>query len=290
MTEWPLVLFTVTLQMACGLALAATLFDYASGDARNVNMRRHGVAIFPLTALALLASLFHLGRPWSALRALLNLGSSRLSLEILFLLLFALVAAGYSLSWQHGTTRGRFALGITTSLAGIATVISSSAIYMFPTMPAWYSAWLPVSFLGTVLLFAGIVPAAFVKITCSGLLKTYLMLGIAGALAHLVSITWLLAGLSRTTPDYFTAARLQGALRLLTSNHVVPLGLHFLLTVVLPVALVVRLWPFKLPSSAAPASGTEAWPLKIVIILAVAAGVILGRTLMYIIGTSIPPF
>lgn len=288
MTEWPLILFTVALQMACGLTLSATLHARTAGGAQDVTMRRLGVAIFPLIALGLLASLFHLGRPLAAPRALSNLGSSRLSLEIFLSLLFALAAFGYGLSWWKRITRRRFWAGVVTSLAGIAAVASSFAIYTFPTQPAWDSGWLPISFLGTVLLFAGIVPAALVITNHARLLKTYLILGLAGGLAHLVSTMWMFAKLARSVPDDFAAARLQGALHLLLSDYVVWLALTIFLTIVLPVAFVLKVWPGKNGSGVTLADTTTAWSLKAIVLTAIVAGVIIGRALMYAIGTFIP--
>lgn len=290
MTEWPLVIFTVALQASCGLALSATLFDRASGNSQDAAMRRLGLAAFPLIALGLVASLVHLGRPFSALRSLSNLGSSRLSLEILLSLLFAAAAFVYGLRWWRGITPKRFWFGAVTSLIGLAAVGSSFVIYMIPTQPAWNAGWLPISFVGTVLLFAGIVPVSLLEISHTRLFKAYLMLGLAGGSAHLVSTVWMLATLSQSTLDVVAAARFQGALHLLTSDSAFSLGLYIFLAVVLPVALVLWLWPGKHDSGGTAAAKPEKLSLKTIVLLAIVAGVIIGRTLMYAIVTSIPPF
>lgn len=290
MTEWPLVLFTVALQASCGLALSAMLSDLASNCSDDDAMRPLGIAVFPLVAIGLAAALLHLGRPLSALRSLSNLGSSRLSLEILLSLLFAAAALVYGLTWWKRIARGRILAGAVTTLAGMAAVASSFTIYLIPTKPAWNSGWLPMSFLGAVLLFAGIAPLSLRKISRIRFLQGYLFLGLAGGLAHLVSAMWMLAGLSRTPADDFTAARLQDALQLVTGDHAVWLGLYLLFAAVLPVAFVIKRWPPGRNAATGPEPEARALGIEPLVFAAILAGVIIGRVLMYAMGASMPPF
>jgi anaerobic dimethyl sulfoxide reductase subunit C (anchor subunit) len=143
MTEWPLVVFTICLQLSCGLALAAVLVGYRTEEVAEASVRPLGLSVFPVAALGLLSSLLHLGRPFGAYRAIFNLGHSRLSLEVLFALLFGISALLYSGTWWKRMRTGRTALGIVTAILGLAATASSSAIYLVPTQPAWNSGWVP---------------------------------------------------------------------------------------------------------------------------------------------------
>lgn len=283
MTEWPLAVFTLALQMSCGLCLAATLFDLCSVGSSQAAMRRLALAVFPLTFLGLAASLFHLGRPLSALRALSNLGSSRLSLEVLLSAIFAMAALAYSCLWWKRLRQARLTIGVMTTLLGIAAVTSSFWIYMIPSQPSWNSGWLPVSFAGTFLLFAGMIPVCLVEFEDRSFLRILLSLGFAGGLALLASMTWMIASLSRFTADEFADARLQAGLHLITSTHSVWFGTYLLLAILLPFAFALRLWPGKNSAAGAPS-------LKAIVFLAVVCGAIIGRVLMYALTTALPYF
>jgi anaerobic dimethyl sulfoxide reductase subunit C len=154
MVEWSLGIFTVAVQVACGLSLAVTLCGRGPAAA-NTGVHLISAAVFPVAALGLAASLFHLGRPIVAYRALLNLGRSPLSLEVLLSLVFALAAllSGYSRTRSAGS---RSAATIVTSVAGVAALVSSFAVYLIPSQPAWNSGWLPVSFVAPVLMIGAL--------------------------------------------------------------------------------------------------------------------------------------
>jgi len=285
MSEWPLVVFTLAIQLSGGLALASTLSDWTAPSSHAV-IRPLGLAVFPLAALGLVASLFHLGRPLSAWRSLLNLGSSRLSLEVVLTLLFVLATLIYSHSWWARTAEHRFAIGVVTSVLALAAVGSSSAVYLVPTQPAWNSGWVPVSFLGTALLLGGCAAAALVDWRGpSLLLRCYLAGGIAGSLMLLVSAIWMIANLSRHSLDGFSSGRLQAGMHLLTSRYPIWLGLHLFFAGVVPIAFAALLWPDR--STVASSGGS--W-LRLLTLLAVFLGAVIGRRLMYLLGASFPQF
>jgi anaerobic dimethyl sulfoxide reductase subunit C (anchor subunit) len=187
MREWPLVIFTVAIQSACGLALAATLFDVkARHDAAL--MRPLALAIFPLAALGALASVAHLGRPLAAWRAVLNLRRSPLSMEVVLTGMFVALALAYSGFWWSGRSDGRLALGVVASLAGLAAVVSSALVYTVPAQPAWNSGWVPASFVGTALLLGGLAPAVFASAPAGpGALR------VAGSALLLIAAVWIFA-------------------------------------------------------------------------------------------------
>jgi anaerobic dimethyl sulfoxide reductase subunit C len=262
MREWPLIGFTLATQLACGLALGATLFDAQARGTDSALMRPLALAIFPAIAAGILLSMAHLGRPRGSWRVLANLRQSRLSREVLLTALFALVALAYSAFWWIDRSEGRVFLGLVTSAAGLAAVLAAAAVYTVPTMPAWNAGWVPASFLGTTLLLGGLPPAAL--LSWNGreeLLRFFLAATVAGGL--------LLAA---------------AALRMMTKlagRSTVWLGFHVLLAGMLPIAVSLTLWlrhGAVLTPPAAPVLG------------AVLLGVAIGRAVMYWAGPRAEPF
>jgi anaerobic dimethyl sulfoxide reductase subunit C (anchor subunit) len=279
MSEWPLIVFTLALQFACGLALAATLCDRNATPAPDA-MRPLALSIFPLAVLGLLASLFHLGRPISAWKSLLNLGSSRLSLEVLFSLLFVAAAFIYAHAWWTHRAEHRLAIGVVTSLLALAAVASSAAIYLIPTQPAWNSGWVPVSFLGTALLLGGAASAAFLNLEgARSLYDSFLAGVVVGSLMLIVAAIWMVVTLSQGSSDGFASARLQDAFHVLTSQYAAWFGLYLLLAGIVPIVLAALLWMGRNNAGAWSALG----PL---VLLAIFLGTIIGRRLMYLLVTS----
>lgn len=282
MKEWPLILFTLATQLSGGLALAATVFETKARPLDAVLMRPLAMAIFPVVALGLLLSMAHLGRPLMAWRAVVNLGQSRLSLEIVVTAVFALLALAYSGFWWMGRTEGRLLLGAATSVAGIAAVVAGAALYTVPAQPAWNSGWVPASFLGTAVLLGGLAPAVLISWRGNtGLLRVFLAATMAGSLVLLMAALWMMANLSRRGYDPFTAARLAGLLQVLTSKNSLWLGSYLALVSVLPVAVAVRLWPEKT---------VEITPGAGALLAVVLLGTVIGRAVMYWLGTCSEPF
>lgn len=278
MSEWPLIVFTLAIQFAGGLALAATLCD-RQGQPDHF-MRPLGISIFPIALFGLLASLWHLGRPFSAWRSLFNLDSSRLSLEVLLTLLFVTAALAYSYAWWAQKTEYRFVLGVVTSLLALGAIASSAAIYLIPAQPVWNSAWVPLSFLGTALLLAGSASAAWLYRQGLMRLPGSLRAGtILGSLLLIVAAVWMVVILSRGSADEFAAGQLQSALFLLTARYPVWMALHLLLAGILPLAFAVLLW-----------SGKHTPWTHAFVFLAGLAGAAIGRRLMYLIVASLPQF
>ena len=144
MRERPLVIFTLLAQMAVGAFLALGALDVLFGRqpptgplVSAIDLALLGIGL--LVGAAVLASLFHLGAPFRAFRAVANLRSSWLSREILFTLLFVSLGAVFAamrwLSLSSPTSRGLTASA--AALAGLALVFSMGRLYMLPAVPAW---------------------------------------------------------------------------------------------------------------------------------------------------------
>ncbi|MBC2721436.1 DmsC/YnfH family molybdoenzyme membrane anchor subunit [Desulfosporosinus sp.] len=188
--EWPLILFTVLGQIAIGIILM--LWWLARNRNLNIQLFKRGVHVSGgLLLIALLASLFHLGHPEAAYRALAHLGSSWLSREILFFLLTFLawiylfrlsrqqtsshtLGSGASIITTAETAAGgqptsnlSLGLGI-TSLLGLLGIASSAMIYVLPRVPAWNNGG-PVLFF---LLTTGLLGALCTLVLGGNLLQT----------------------------------------------------------------------------------------------------------------------
>ena len=276
MNEWPLIVFTVLLEFACGSALAATLADWLVRRPDLMPMRTVGISIFPVAAIALLASLFHLGRPLAAWRALANLGNSRLSMEVFLCALFTLAALIYSLLWWTERGGGRPAAGIALCILGAAAVIASATVYLVPAQPAWNSGWMLCSLIGTAPLFGGLIPLLLAANVEGPAQKIFQAAAILGGLALLGSSVWMLMHLSQVPADEFIAARLRDGLQRLAAQHRLWLALYVALGCVLPLAVSIRPWL---------RGGThELGPFaRLLIFLLILAGVLIGRALMFML-------
>ncbi len=127
--EWPLVLFTLTVQLAVGLhlALLSTKNLLCAGhpaEGPGPGARDPYLWVGVLMAGALAVSLLHLGAPLSAVHSLSNLEDSWLSREILVLLVFlGLWASGYWFGRRPGAPLWMASsLPWVTALAGIGLI------------------------------------------------------------------------------------------------------------------------------------------------------------------------
>jgi anaerobic dimethyl sulfoxide reductase subunit C (anchor subunit) len=168
--EWALIIFTIAAQMSVGAFLVLGVvhfFALRRADAAEVDKLsdRALLAIGPVLIFGMIASFFHLGTPFNAYRAIANLGSSWLSWEILFGVLFAVLGGIFAImQWQKiGTTTVRNVIAWVTAVIGVALVYSMAMVYMRPAQPSWNTIATPIRFFATTLLLGALaVGAAFV--------------------------------------------------------------------------------------------------------------------------------
>jgi anaerobic dimethyl sulfoxide reductase subunit C (anchor subunit) len=162
--EWPLVIFTLMMQMAVGLFLLLVAFQFASPESMNTNLTddlifTSFVLIDAILIVGVLAASYHLDHPTNARLAMANLKKSWLSREMFLGLSFGFIMAILSgLAWLDG----RFAflsnlLLIIGSAVGIALLYAIPRIYMLRTVPTWNSIIVPLSFFSTSLLLGSIL-------------------------------------------------------------------------------------------------------------------------------------
>lgn len=135
-----------------------------------------------VTAIALNISVFHLGRPAYAWRALKMWRRSWLSREVLCFGLFFLtlaaftavswlvalpptVAAAIHASWPHPHSPVLLStLGWAAAFFGVAGTIASAFIYLVPARPAWNMLHTPIDFILSGALIGSVLPACLVRI------------------------------------------------------------------------------------------------------------------------------
>lgn len=161
--EWALIAFTILNQMAVGSFLVlGVVHTYAmrkkSMAQADMLSDRALVSIIPIVGLALIASLFHLGNPINAPRAITNLGTSWLSREIVFDLVFAGLALVFAfMQWRKiGSFTFRNIIGWITAIEGLGLIYVMSRAYMLPTEPSWNTFATPIAFFSTAFLLGSL--------------------------------------------------------------------------------------------------------------------------------------
>lgn len=137
--EFPLVCFTLLVQMAVGMVLVGkcVLGNEADRSLRE-GVRRQNVTALLLFAVAVVISCVHLGTPLHAPFTLLHVTQSWLSREILMvgvvgLVLLWLVVVGRKKQAAESEKKAMILAG----LCGIALLFVMSCVYNQATMPGW---------------------------------------------------------------------------------------------------------------------------------------------------------
>lgn len=273
--ELPLVLFTVFGQWAVGTVIILALLDQFIPELsdKNVNkaFRTAGIAIFPLCVVALLFSIFHLGQPLAAYRALGNFGNSWLSREVWAFAALGVLSLVYSYIWwkQPKNTTTRRSVGLMTAGVGFIAVIVSSKVYTMPVHSAWNSWQTTASFILSAFLLGSLT--LVVLLTCNKekeaksdyVLKTMgWVIGIA-----LVGIVITLASFAQS---YGATTEQTTAVGITLSSWI--FWFRMLFGLILPGAIAIRLM-----------SGVKDTPIQIIglTLLGTLLGELGGRALFY---------
>ncbi|MGD2155908.1 MAG: dimethyl sulfoxide reductase anchor subunit [Anaerolineales bacterium] len=165
--EWALIAFTILAQMSVGSFLVFVVVHfYATRKEGIEEADRMGdralLAIGPVMVLGLLASLFHLGSPLTAYRAVTNLGSSWLSREIFFGVLFAIFGGLFAImQWRKiSTAVVRNVIAWIAAIVGVVFIYSMSRVYILPIQPTWNTLATPLLFFTTTLLLGALTMGA----------------------------------------------------------------------------------------------------------------------------------
>lgn len=138
--HWPLIVMLVLTQLSVGAFSMGMLVEewlpaHAAGAFRPIQ----ATSALAFGLLALGASVFHLGRPQFAFRAIIGLKHSWLSREIVAFGMFAVAAVLYAAStWLPGAFRGwKSVLKWGVLASGFAGVLCSVMIYVFTQREYW---------------------------------------------------------------------------------------------------------------------------------------------------------
>lgn len=283
--EWPLMLFTFLSQLAIGtfimLTLAQTLLS-GKDEALAVKIVRPGLtAAGPLMAVALLLSLFHLGKPFSAPLSILNLGTSWLSREIF-------TAGAFFVLWLvcfYLMRKGKRSAAVSWAAAifGLLAVISMAGIYSTSIRPAWTSANTYIVFLSTTFVLgvlgatASIVLALGNTSVSAEVAAVFKKLGLIAAAAVLIPLLYL--------PVYISGLGAGGEAGLASISLISGYGFQIILRWLLTVAGLGLL--FHVLYKQIKASGPVPMPAVCGALGLIIAGEFLGRYLFYAIAVSI---
>jgi len=168
--EWALLAFTILGQTAAGLMIVLMIVrtfiaEKSGNDLADRLTNRPLFMMVPVMALALLASLLHLGSPLHIVRAIPNIDSSWLSREVVLAVSLVVFAALFTfLQWrQVGSKSLRTVIGWITAVIAAVYVYAMGMVYMIPTQPSWNTFATPLTFiagsllLGTLAMAVGLV-------------------------------------------------------------------------------------------------------------------------------------
>lgn len=157
--HWPLVIMLVLTQLSVGAFLAELVLEqFLSGKLISAIRPVHSASALAFGLLAIGASVFHLGRPQLAFRAVIGLKHSWLSREIVAFGIFAAMEIVYaSVNWfersaadlSHGW---HSFLGWGVGAAGAAAIGCSVMIYVFTRRPYWSALRTTIRFATTAIL------------------------------------------------------------------------------------------------------------------------------------------
>jgi Fe-S-cluster-containing dehydrogenase component/DMSO reductase anchor subunit len=167
--HWPLVVMLVLTQLSVGAFFVERVLETAfSGPLLGALHALHAMTAVSFGLLALAASLFHLGRPQYAFRAILGLKHSWLSREIVAFGAFAALStlyAGAILVGGSETLPWIRWLGYCVAATGLVAIFCSTMIYVFTQRECWSFGRVAIRFVLTSVLLG--VAAVWLSILAS---------------------------------------------------------------------------------------------------------------------------
>ncbi len=163
-SEWPLVIFSLAIQLSAGIILIYDLFVlfpiYRSRVV--VPSKYHWILLIAMTAaiIGIIFSFMHLGNPINSAKSLTNMGTSWLSREIAGVLAFSGLLLITTLMHFMIPSSGKILKLMVdlTAITGVVLIFIMSKIYMIPARPLWNSFFTPLGFyLAAIVLGASLV-------------------------------------------------------------------------------------------------------------------------------------
>lgn len=165
MHEWPLVIFTLLMQLSIGCVVMAWFYQqFAFEDLRKdelVHVVRPAIMMaFFFSLVGLAASFVHLGNPFHAFYTLSHVSDSWMSREILFTSAFIGLLF---LSIIFILVRGHVSFGLValTAITGLIDIYMMAAIYDHSIFTLWNGWQTYAAFYGSALLMGSVLSALF---------------------------------------------------------------------------------------------------------------------------------
>lgn len=169
--EWALPVYTILMQLATGgfffLWLVRLINPTNESNEKLENFCVNPAFVILITIMAaMIGSHFHLSRPYFSFLAMSNFGSSWLSREIVFTVLFFLSV--FILVFLQTVSSDRYfnvitLLGVLAIIFSFINIYCMAQVYLLPTQASWNTRLTIWSFLGTTLLL-GITGLALILI------------------------------------------------------------------------------------------------------------------------------
>jgi len=181
-----LVVFTFLSQVVFGgfftLFIIETYKQKISKRSSSISL----IAILAISAVAVIVSVFHLGHPFAAYKAILNFEDSWLSREIVFFPLFILFVFLYAF---FATTRKmKQIIGWLAVIFGVAAIASSAMIYTIPAVPGWNNGMTLAAFFVTSLLVGPIFIQLLLSVLEGKLVDFSIYTAVVAAIAILLNV------------------------------------------------------------------------------------------------------
>jgi len=207
MAELPLALFTTLAPIGAGafIALAVAFFTTKFSDEQLKKIDRMTTIPVVVLVAGFICAFFHLASPMHAFGVFAGLGASPLSNELLAGVVFAVLAIVYWIVALAGKLGEGARKGFAAVVAVMAVVFAcfTGAAYMMETIASWNTPMVPVAVLGfsllggvslgvLVLALSGALEDAAkggFKMAAPGVLVVGLVLGIAGLLVQVMSVS-----------------------------------------------------------------------------------------------------
>ncbi|MEH7179885.1 dimethyl sulfoxide reductase anchor subunit family protein [Neobacillus vireti] len=164
MHDLPLVIFTILSQLILGGFVTLWWIDRKKAGITQKTGLLISISLLILGGFSLVVSMLHLGQPFFAYRAILNIGVSWLSREVAFYGAFVGLLLFYTWFWYKEDRAKRSMLGWISSIIGAIAIFSSAKIYMIAAIPAWTGVSTLFAFFLTSLLLGPLFVAAFLAI------------------------------------------------------------------------------------------------------------------------------
>ncbi len=159
----PLIGFTLFCQLSVGTLILYNLIIFLPTFRNKSHLPSHFKAIpvlaFAFAIIAVLFSVFHLGRPVKAVLTLENMSSSWLSREIFMMMIYLFFSGLFTLFIfvMSGWKRLMLVMLNLATISGIILIFFMSRIYSSMPIPAWQSLFNFLNFAATTLATGGIL-------------------------------------------------------------------------------------------------------------------------------------